>query len=68
MEYKISQGYMNHTEFFEGVRAKLVDKDNAPKWKYNKVEEVPRAEVEYFFNFPIDCQLDIDNDTWTKSA
>jgi len=30
MEYKLSQGFMNHTEFFEGVRALLVDKDKNP--------------------------------------
>ena len=30
MEYKISQGFMNHTEFFEGVRALLIDKDKKP--------------------------------------
>jgi len=34
MEYRISQGFMNHTEFFEGVRALLVDKDRSPKWKH----------------------------------
>ena len=27
MEYGISQGFMEHTEFYEGVRALLVDKD-----------------------------------------
>jgi enoyl-CoA hydratase/carnithine racemase len=50
MEYGISQGYMNHTEFFEGVRAKLVDKTNEPNWKFKSVDDVPRSEVEYFFN------------------
>jgi hypothetical protein len=32
---------MNHTEFFEGVRALLIDKDKKPKWKYSTVQEVP---------------------------
>mmetsp|Transcript_16925 Transcript_16925/g.26053 ORF Transcript_16925/g.26053 Transcript_16925/m.26053 type:complete len:313 (+) Transcript_16925:205-1143(+) len=41
MEYNISQGFMHHTEFFEGVRALLVDKDRSPNWKYKKVSEVP---------------------------
>jgi len=27
MEFKIASGFFNHTEFFEGVRALLVDKD-----------------------------------------
>ena len=38
MEYKISQGFMRHTEFFEGVRALLIDKDKSPKWKHASIE------------------------------
>lgn len=34
MEYRISQGFMNHREFFEGVRALLIDKDKNPKWTH----------------------------------
>ena len=34
MEYRIAGGYMEHTEFFEGVRALLIDKDKKPDWKY----------------------------------
>merc|ERR1712060_865340 len=68
MEYGISQGYMNHTEFFEGVRAKLVDKDNDPKWKYKQVDDVPRSEVEYFFTQVTDCPMDIENDKWVAGA
>ena len=40
MEYGISQGYMKHTEFYEGVRALLVDKDRNPQWKHPNVHEV----------------------------
>ncbi len=40
MEYKISQGFVNHTEFFEGVRALLIDKDKNPKWKHKSIAEV----------------------------
>jgi len=32
MEYRLSQHCMQGTEFFEGIRAVLVDKDHAPKW------------------------------------
>lgn len=49
MEYKISQGFMNHTEFFEGVRALLVDKDRNPQWKHKHVNEVSADEVKFFF-------------------
>jgi enoyl-CoA hydratase len=59
MEYRVSQGFMNHTEFFEGVRALLVDKDKSQKWKYAHVKDVPQSEVDFFFDFPADCNLDI---------
>ena len=59
---------MDHTEFFEGVRAKLVEKSGNPTWKYKSVSEVPRSEVEYFFNYPAPCELEIDQDKWTKST
>jgi len=50
MEYKISQGFVNHTEFFEGVRALLIDKDKNPKWKHKDVREVTKQDLEFFFN------------------
>ena len=55
MEYRISQGFMDHTEFFEGVRAKLVEKTNDPNWKYKSIDDVPHSEVEYFFDYPAEC-------------
>ena len=59
MEYKISQGFMNHTEFFEGVRALLIDKDKSPKWKHKTIEEVQQSEINWFFERPDTLNLDI---------
>ena len=60
MEYGITQGYMNHhTEFFEGVRALLIDKDKSPKWKHANVNEISQNEVNMFFERPETCELDI---------
>lgn len=59
MEYKLSQGFMNHTEFFEGVRALLVDKDKNPQWKHKTILDVSQDEVEWFFNQPHTLNLDI---------
>jgi enoyl-CoA hydratase/carnithine racemase len=50
MEYKLSQGFMNHTEFFEGVRALLVEKDKKPIWMHSSIEKLPQEEIEEFFN------------------
>ena len=51
MEFNISQGFMSHTEFFEGVRALLVDKDRNPQWKHKSIHEVTQDEINWFFNF-----------------
>ncbi|MDF3075503.1 MAG: enoyl-CoA hydratase [Alphaproteobacteria bacterium] len=40
MEYRMSQGCMNGHDFYEGVRAVLIDKDNAPKWQPATLAEV----------------------------
>lgn len=43
-------------EFQEGVRALLIDKDNAPKWRYADVAAVPSSEIEAFFDSPWTAQ------------
>lgn len=40
MEYRMSQGCMAGHDFYEGVRAVLVDRDNCPKWNPATLEEV----------------------------
>lgn len=37
------------SDFAEGVRAQLIDKDRTPRWKHDRVEDVTRAEVEAVF-------------------
>ena len=59
MEYKISQGFADHTEFFEGVRALLVDKDKSPKWKHHRVTDVASVELKHFFERDDTLNLDI---------
>jgi len=59
MEYKISQGFMESGEFYEGVRALLIDKDNSPKWKHSTVEEVNKSEIDFFFDRSETLNLDL---------
>ena len=49
MEYRLSQSFMDGSDFFEGVRAVLVDKDHAPRWQPASLEAVSDAMVEDYF-------------------
>lgn len=33
LEYRLARYCMTHTDFYEGVRAVIIDKDNAPRWQ-----------------------------------
>ncbi|XP_041806646.1 3-hydroxyisobutyryl-CoA hydrolase, mitochondrial [Chelmon rostratus] len=50
MEYRLSQACMRGCDFYEGVRAVLVDKDQNPKWNPSTLEEVSDQAVEQCFS------------------
>ncbi|XP_030641754.1 3-hydroxyisobutyryl-CoA hydrolase, mitochondrial isoform X2 [Chanos chanos] len=49
MEYRLSQACMRGHDFYEGVRAVLVDKDQSPKWKPSTLAGVSEQSVEESF-------------------
>lgn len=49
MEYRLSQACMRGHDFYEGVRAVLIDRDQSPKWKPAVVEEVTEDLVDGCF-------------------
>lgn len=49
MEFRLVSRLLDKPEFYEGVRALLVDKDNKPKWNPPKLESVDEQELQAFF-------------------
>ncbi|KAL7882149.1 hypothetical protein AOLI_G00089980 [Acnodon oligacanthus] len=49
MEYRLSQACMRGSDFYEGVRAVIIDKDQNPKWKPSTLAEVTEQLVEESF-------------------
>uniref|UniRef100_A0A7N6FHN4 3-hydroxyisobutyryl-CoA hydrolase n=1 Tax=Anabas testudineus TaxID=64144 RepID=A0A7N6FHN4_ANATE len=50
MEYRLSQACMRGRDFYEGVRAVLVDRDQNPKWNPSTLEEVSDQSVDQCFS------------------
>ncbi len=49
MEFRLSQAFLARHDFHEGIRAIVIDKDDAPKWRPAKLEDVTPALVEAHF-------------------
>lgn len=49
MEYRIVQRCMEGHDFFEGIRAQLIDKDRSPRWSPAHIDQITDAEVDRYF-------------------
>lgn len=49
LEYRMSQHFMAEHDFREGIRALVIDKDNAPHWRPARLQDVTEAAVEAYF-------------------
>jgi len=57
LEYAIMVRLIRHPDFREGVRALLIDKDNAPRWQPADPAAISNADVDAFFEpLPADEQ------------
>ena len=61
MEYRMVQNCLQIGDFFEGVRAMLVDKDRKPLWKPSKIGEVDNNRVDKFFTSLNELDLSLSN-------
>jgi enoyl-CoA hydratase len=49
LEYRMTQHVMAAHDFYEGIRAVLVDKDQKPRWRPASLAEIGEAEVARYF-------------------
>ncbi len=57
MEFRMVRRVMEGHDFFEGVRAQILDKDRAPKWTPASLAEVNDAEIAAYFEGLGDMEL-----------
>ncbi|MCE3046190.1 enoyl-CoA hydratase/isomerase family protein [Legionella sp. 16cNR16C] len=56
MDYCLVRHFMNDSDFYEGVRALLVDKDKSPHWDPKQLEGVSEAKVADYF----ECEQELE--------
>lgn len=49
MEYRLSQRVMAAHDFFEGVRAVVIDKDQSPAWRPGRLADIRDADIDAYF-------------------
>ena len=49
LEYRLINGFVKGHDFYEGVRAVVIDKDQSPKWKPATLAEMSADDVKSYF-------------------
>lgn len=58
-EYRMARACLEGRDFFEGIRAAVIDKDRCPRWNPARIEDVTEAMVDGYFA-PRGPELDLD--------
>ena len=48
-DFVLAQNFLREQDFYEGVRAAVIDKDRAPKWQHQSLAAVSDKEVDSYF-------------------
>jgi enoyl-CoA hydratase/carnithine racemase len=48
-DYRLASRFMQAHDFYEGVRASLIDRDQAPRWHPERLQDVSEAAVNAYF-------------------
>jgi enoyl-CoA hydratase len=59
LEYRLARFCMTHPDFYEGVRAVIIDKDNAPRWDPSSLDALDPAVIEGAFADLGPAELDL---------
>ena len=59
LEYRMACAFLAGHDFFEGIRAAVIDKDRKPKWAPARLDEVDADATAAYFA-PVTPELDLD--------
>lgn len=60
LEFRLTNRFMRGHDFYEGVRAIIIDKDQSPKWQPATLAGVKPTDVEAYFATLGDEELQVD--------
>jgi enoyl-CoA hydratase len=49
MDFRLASRFLEDHDFYEGVRAVVIDKDNAPAWKPASLEALTSTAIDRYF-------------------
>lgn len=57
LEFRVVSRVLDGHDFYEGVRAVLVDKDQTPRWRPERLEDVDPGAIDALFDVPLPDEL-----------